>query len=510
MKSPLRDRFAISALILGLLTLTAAAGPWTVSVNLAEPGAETSPDFLGLSFETSLMLPDSNGVHYFRADNHALVRLFKTIGVRSLRIGGNSVDAPTIPIPDEKDVMDFFEFARAAGVKVIYSVRLEESTNSGALPPSTAASNTGAAARVARLIHDRYAEVLDCFAIGNEPSYFKDYAVYSPKWKFIRDAIVAEYPEAKFCGPDQNPSPDLDSKMVRDFGNETGRLAMITQHSYPMGCAYKNPKERDVAKLVPNDAAASREKMLSPATYKTYDGIYKGINGAIAGTSILFRLSECNSYWFSGLKGASDSYASALWAADYLHWWADHGAAGLNLHTGDRTGGDLSMPCRYAAFVSAAHGYEARPLAYGMKLFDLGGHGRRLAVSALGESNMVVYASLQNDTVAVTLINKSHGPEAKEQAVEISVNALRADSDAKVIFLTARNSDLAEGSAEVTLGGTPIAEDGNWNGRWTPLPSSAVSNGVINVTMPPASAAVVRAVVGQPSLVPALESSGAK
>ena len=30
--------------------------------------------------------------------------------------------------------------------------------------------------------------------------------------------------------------------------------------------------------------------------------------------------------------GASNAFASALWALDYLHWWAAHGAAGVNFH----------------------------------------------------------------------------------------------------------------------------------------------------------------------------------
>src|ERR1700722_9162158 len=83
-----------------------------------------------------------------------------------------------------------------------------------------------------------------------------------------------------------------------------------------------------------------------------------------------------------GVEGASDSYASALWSIDYLYWWAEHGSNGLNFHTGDRAGGgDRSLPSRYAAFVTAGTGYDVRPLSYGMKVFDLGGHGRLVPVT---------------------------------------------------------------------------------------------------------------------------------
>jgi hypothetical protein len=490
MKSPI-SKYVVLPLLAALLLAagcTLAGEPVTVSVSVLQRDAGVSPNVLGLSYETSLMLPDANGVHYFRPDNTPLVTVFKTLGVRSLRIGGNSVDAPAIPVPDERDVTALFEFAKAAGVKVIYSVRLQEAASGDA---STA--NAESAAKVARLIHDRYADGLDCFAIGNEPGYYKDYAVYRAKWKAIRDAIVAAYPEARFCGPDQNPSPDLDKKMVRDF---TG-LTKITQHSYPFGCSYKNPgaAKKDVGELVPFDAAESREKMLSPEAYKIYEGIYEGIAGAISGTSVSYRLTETNSYWFSGLKGASDSYASALWGLDYLHWWAGHGAEGVNFHTGDRTGGEISMPCRYAVFVTAGRGHEVRPLGYGMKLFDLGGHGRELPVTAPPATNLIACATLEANTVSVTLINKAHGSESREQAVHVRLDTPLADSQAQVIFLRARNDDIGGGSADVTLGGAPIKADGSWNGRWMPLPSDAVSDHAIAVTMPPASAAVVKAVV---------------
>ena len=100
--------------------------PITVKVNTKNPGIEISPETVGLSYEASRLLPDENGVHYFRPDNTALLNMFKTLGVKNLRIGGNSVDAPNIPIPDEQDIHSFFKFAQAANVKVIYSVRLQD------------------------------------------------------------------------------------------------------------------------------------------------------------------------------------------------------------------------------------------------------------------------------------------------------------------------------------------------------------------------------------------------
>ncbi len=474
-----------------------AAEPVTLQLDTGKPSSAVSPEMLGLSYETSVLLGDAHGTHYFRGDHLPLITLFKTLGVKSLRIGGNSVDAAAFAVPSEGDVRDLLDFAKAAGVKMIYSVRLQESSIAGA--PKDTTSNGESAANIARFIHGYGPEVVDCFAIGNEPNYLKDYTAYRAHWKSIRDAILAVYPEATFCGPDQDPAPDLDKKMVADFGNPSGRLVKISQHSYPFGCSFKNPKARDdVSKLIPVDAGLGREKMLSPSAYEIYRKIYDGIAHSISGTPVTYCLTETNSFWFSGLKGASDSYASALWASDYLHWWAARGASNINFHTGDRTGGEVTLPCQYAAFVTSGDGYEVRPLSYGMKLFDLGGHGRHLPLETVSAKKEALreYAPLsEGKVVSVPLINKSHGASAESVDVEIKADVPLAESGAQVIYLRAKNDDISGTAGDVTLGDAPIKTDGTWNGHWTPLPLSAENNTVIHVTVPPASAAVVRAVI---------------
>ncbi len=477
-----RQVFHGLVLFLGLMLAAAGAQPVVVAVETKNPGAEISPEALGLSYETSLMLPDAHGVRYFRPDNRPLVRLFRTLGIRSLRLGGNSVDAARFPVPSQADIRSLFQFADAAGVKVIYTVRLEN-------------GDPHSAADIAQFIRRHHAAVLDCFAIGNEPKgYYKDTNIYLAKWTAIRDAMRGVWPEARFCGPDDNPSPEWCRMLVRNSGAPAGPLIQITQHSYSFGCSYKNPGEKEVTKLVPVEAAAAREKMLSPKAYDIYQKIYDGIATSIGDAPISFRMSEVNSYWFSGLEGASDRYASALWAVDYLHWWTLHGAAGLNFHTGDRTGGAITLPCRYAAFVSSSKGYEVRPLGYGLKLFSLGGQGRMLpaTVSGATNGNVAAYASLSGKkTVYVTVINKAHGGAAADTEVEIKWDEVLKGENAQVIELLARDNDIAAGSSEVTLGGAPILEDGSWGGKWAFLPLVPGAER-LRFHLPSAAAAVVR------------------
>src|SRR5262245_6504818 len=99
-----------AALSLLLVAQMASAGTATLAIDTQKPGSEISHDAIGLSYETSLMLPNTNGVRYFRPNNKPLVQMFQTLGIKSLRIGGNSVDAEMILIPGEKDIRSFFEF----------------------------------------------------------------------------------------------------------------------------------------------------------------------------------------------------------------------------------------------------------------------------------------------------------------------------------------------------------------------------------------------------------------
>jgi len=450
-----------------------------VKINTQKPILNYSDDFVGLSYETKQLLPDKNGVHYFRSDNKALLNMIKTLGVKNIRIGGNSVDAASIAIPDEKDIHSFFKFAKVAGVKVIYSVRLKDGE-----PKS--------AQRIAKIIYKNYADVLESFSIGNEPGYYKDYDVYVAKWTAIRDAILKVYPEAVFSGPDQNPDAERLKKLVNDFGDSKGRLVQISQHNYPFGCSYKNYKEHDVSKLIPIEADKAREKMLTDSIYCLYNEIWQGMLDAVDSTALSFRLSETNSYWFSGLKGASDSYASALWGLDYMHWWASHGAAGLNFHTGDTTGGDIVLPCRYAVFVSDKDKYEPKPLAYGIKLFSIGGVGQSLPIEITSASNknIVAYANkVNNDELFVTLINKEF-KSSKNSEVCIKLNQSILPK-IKMLSLNATNNDIAADFAGITLGDEHITNQGIWNGQWTVLPDNCIEKNKIFVSIAPASAMVL-------------------
>jgi hypothetical protein len=466
--------------VIAFMTLHAFGEQVRIAVDPLKPGGAVSGDFLGLSYETSQILVRSDGTHYFSPTNKVLITLFRTIGVKSLRIGGNSVDKPLGGPPTEADIDSLFGFAQAAGVKVIFSVRLED-------------GDVQDAVRQAKYIHEHYADLLDCFAVGNEPSYLKPYEAYRDKWKAMVDAMMAVAPGAKFCGPDTNPNEEWCRKLVEEFGS-SGWFSMISEHDYPGGASYKNTNAANVKDLIPIDPAPVREKMMSTDWEKRYATVLKSITDAVAGTSVPYRMTETNSLWYGGLEGASDSYASAIWSIEYMYWWAEHGAKGLNFHTGDRAGGgDKSLPSRYTAFVTAGAGYDVHPLSYGMKVFDLGGRGRLIPVTVVSgdATKFSAFAASADGVMSLTFLNRSHGAGGEEMDVEADLPAGCVAKDVRMMLLTAPMGDIAAKTG-LTLGGAAILPDGRWDGKWTSV-KVAGKGDKIAVRVPMASAAVIRA-----------------
>ena len=195
----------------------------TVTIDAGHPGPVVPDDFAGLSFERGPLSPGNAGVsgNLFSPANNSLVTLFRNLGLGSLRIGGGTVDQ-LIPAGTGSDgftgIDNLFAFAAAAGVKVIYSLRML----------SPAASPIGdlkaVHAQAAGHIWGRYQQHVASFAIGNEPDWHayhsypghpldpaiyeevdgvpgSAYPSYLAQWRSIADAIAGAAPGAPLSGP---------------------------------------------------------------------------------------------------------------------------------------------------------------------------------------------------------------------------------------------------------------------------------------------------------------------
>lgn len=172
------------------------------------------------------------------------------------------------------------------------------------------------------------------------------------------------------------------------------------------------------------------------------------------------------------MDGASNAFASALWALDYMHWHAAHHAAGVNFHNKRWIYTDT-------IYLDSSGNFQINPKAYAIKAFELGSHGRvePLTISDPEGINLTAYAVRDAANLFVTIINKDHGPGARQ--ANVTVVAKGISKRAAVMFLTAPNGDVTAKTG-VTLGGASI-NNGSWDGKWTPLRSDKVGQTAVTV-----------------------------
>ena len=199
-------------------------------------------------------------------------------------------------------------------------------------------------------------------------------------------------------------------------------------------------------------------------TYTPYRWFYANHLAPVAAVGLRYRLTESNDY-LTGVPGASNAFASALWALDYLHWWAAHAAAGVNFHNKQWLYTDTIVPDTAAT----AGGYAVTPKGYGIKAFTLASRGQAkpVAIGNPGGINVTAYCIGGGGQDYVTIINKTHGAQAADAAVTI-VPPGPGMHDAQIMTLTSGEPGDAT-SASATLGGAAITGDTSWDGKWSAI-----------------------------------------
>jgi hypothetical protein len=286
----------------------------------------------------------------------------------------------------------------------------------------------------------------------------------------------------------------------------------ITKHYY----AGADPRDSTAAQAIGNMLAADWVTGTMPGSqppgisYVPYPWLHRSNLAPVTAAGLRYRLTESNDY-LGGVPGASNAFAAALWALDHLHWWAAHGAAGVNFHNKQWLYTDTIVP----APAGPGAGCAVSPKAYGIKAFTLGsaGHSKPVQIGNPDGINVTAYCvgTVGGTTVGgsavggstgggsaagrdgvgedcVTIVNKTYGERAADAAVTIAVPGA-GPCDADVITLASQPpGDVT--SATATLGGAGITGDAPWSGTWSPLATGARSS--ITLTVPPATAVVVR------------------
>jgi hypothetical protein len=352
-----------------------------------------------------------------------------------------------------------FAFARAVGWRVLFSLDL------GKGDPTTDADE-------AAYVYQTASDILSGLEIGNEPDLFHSNGLrpssysaanYIAEWQTYANAIQARTPAAVLTGSAAAGSiATWTSTVAAQLG---GRLALLTQHLYPLAPSSVNPNASNVASIA---------HLLGSAARSTEDTDGSEMQQIAQGQKIPWRMSETNSCYNGGEAGVSNVFASALWGADYMFTLAGRASAGVNFHGGG-TG-------NYTPIAVSGGLVSARPLYYALLMFGAAARGRLVPVDVSANGvNLTAYGALDADgTLRLLAINKD---TAQDAAVTITPGAYTA---ALGMRLTAPAADSTTG---ISLGGAAVQSDGSW--LPAQLESATLTGGVYSTTVRAASALAV-------------------
>ena len=437
-------------------------------------GNPIAPDFTGLSYETS-QLSDPT---FFSRQNAPLAAFHRRLGSAGiLRIGGNTSEfgvwsPAAAPIPSASQalgpdtgrhpaprrpvtplaVRNLRGFLELSGWRLIYGL------NMGGESPETVADE---AACVAGVMGGKLVALQLC----NEPDLFHrnglrpadyGYRQFAAEWGRYLQAVRRRLPHVPIAGPD---TADNNQWLVH-FAQERRRdVAFLTQHYYAEG--------------PPTDPSMTLARLLRPSPKLAAE--FEAVAAVRSQTGLPFRMVETNSCYGGGKQGVSDTFASALWAADLMYQLAQAGAIGVNFH-----GGGYGWYTPVAG--TPGNGFVARPIYYGMLLFAVAGAGRLVTTKMEGAADGLAAYGLKtlDGTLKLVVLNKHLGEDAT-----LAVDAPGMKSVSVLRLVAPRPDD----TTDVTFGGSAVGNEGGWIP--TAAETLAARSGSLTLSMPRSSGALV-------------------
>jgi hypothetical protein len=467
--------------------------PLGAAVLTVEPVAQRRAipaGFVGLSFEFPAI--EAYAGESPRAVDPVLVQLIRNLAPGSspvLRIGGDSTDSTWWPVRHLRRpggvgyaltarwLAVTRALAKATRARLILGINLEAG--------SRALASAEARALVVGIGRRRVKQL----ELGNEPELYASFGWYrardghlvpgrGPGYRFqafARDfsSFGAALPSLPLAGPSIGAPRWMGQ--VQRFVSAEPRLGLVTLHRYPLRRCY-------VRASSPNYATIGR--LLSPSASS---GLAAGLAQPVAiarAHRLSLRVDEMNSVACGGVRGVSNTFASALWALDAMFALARVGVVGVNIHTFPRAAYELfkfkHVHGRWRAFVE--------PEYYGLLMFAQAAPrgSRLLALSGATGPGINAWATrAPNGQTRVVLINDS--------TASPRVVAVRVPAAAGAATLERLQAPSAAATSGVTLGGrsfSPHTGTGLLSGRSHAVSVPAVA-GEYAVTLPAPSAAML-------------------
>jgi len=371
------------------------------------------PDFIGLSLEYTTLRAYAGPNP--RRINPLLIALIRDLApAPSIRFGGDSTDWAWTPTPSIAEppgirltiTRDWLRTARglaqATNARLILGVNFE--ANSRAVAATEARALTGAlgTSRVAAL------------ELGNEPELYSSFGWYQtpagesipgrpPSWNgtsLDRDfaRIGTALPRLPIAGPAIGGQQWIG--YTTPFIDAERRLSVVTLHRYPLWRCHL-PSSSPLYATLPHllEPTASRGLADSVIRYARLAHI----------RNMPLRIDEINSVSCGGVRGISDTFASALWTLDTLFELARVGVDGVNFHTfAGAAYAPFSFTRRHRVWRASV-----KPEYYAMLMFNRADPAGASLLRIDGRTPNSVHAwatQSRNGTTQLVVINESARP----------------------------------------------------------------------------------------------------
>jgi hypothetical protein len=412
------------------LAAHAAAAAVSVTVDPAHPAGRLPGDFLGLSYEESIVAGTA-----LDSTKGNLAHLLDTLTPSGhLRFGGNSMDNSTwwqpgnlaqpswaTNVVDRTALNRVVALSNTTGWKVEYGVNLKHFDQASVADESA-------------YVPSAFGSQLLGLECGNEPDLYPSYSypTYHPLWQSCANTVGTK---AKLIGP--NWSGVVPAQFLDD---EKARLSFAAAHYYPLSNC--------------GGSTATIAQLLSTATATNGTNRFATDVGLAGARGLSFRMDETNSSACSGTPGVSNVYASTLWGIEYLLSGAQSGVTGMNFHGNlDVCGVTYTPICATTAADKAANVYSAAPLYYGMLMVSRMGTGSFLPATSSGSVRSFAVRQADGST-RVMLLDKD-APGGTPVSVQVSG---AGGNTATAVTLT--GSSLSSGASDVRVQGAQVGADG--------------------------------------------------
>ncbi len=406
----------------------AAAAANTVSVGRPSATRPVQSGFVGLSVEFRTLLEYAGGNP--STVNPVFIQLLRNLAPgqpAQLRIGGDTTDWTWYPYGSRKAPAGVRYAVTARWLGVAHAVA--EALNAKTIIGINLETNNPhlASVEAKAFVNALGAQRIEGLEIGNEPELYGSFAWYvlhgvkhfgRPR-SYNFDNFLSEYaataralPAAPLAGPNTGGTQWM--PILNRFLRTERGVRVATLHRYPL-------------KRCTKSAHVTIGQLLSDSSAR---GLADSVAGYVAIShrhGVPLRIDEINSVSCGGAPGVSDTYATALWAADAMFEMARAGVDGVNVHSRPGVTNELF------SFRNAKGKWSAtvNPVYYGLMMFaDAAPAGSRLLqVGNPGAPALKIWATRAPDgRIRVALINKSaaHGRTVALQIAGASGPALVA------------------------------------------------------------------------------------